>query len=89
LWFAAFASFPLPLYVGWVVVAALAGIVICGEAAKQMGVHDHPGIVWDEFVGQWIALVPLVPLMTWDLHHVLAVLLGFALFRLFDIWKPW
>lgn len=88
-WFAAFASFPIGLYLGWIVLAALAGIVICGEAAKAMGVHDHPGIVWDEFVGQWIALIPLVPLLHWDLYHVLGVLLGFGLFRLFDIWKPW
>ena len=58
-------------------------------AAKHMGVHDHPGIVWDEFVGQWIALIPVVPLLNWDTHHVIAVLLGFGLFRLFDIWKPW
>lgn len=89
LWFAAFASFPLPVVVVWIIIAALAGIVICGEAAKQLGVHDHPGIVWDEFVGQWIALLPLVPMLDWDAHHGLAVLLGFALFRLFDIWKPW
>ena len=89
LWFGAFASFPLPVYVVWIVIVAIAGIAICGEAAKQMGVHDHPGIVWDEFVGQWIALIPLVPLLTWDTRHVLAVLLSFGLFRLFDIWKPW
>ena len=89
LWFAALASMPQAFYAGWVVVAALLGIIICGEAAKAMGVHDHPGIVWDEFVGQWIALMPLVPFYHWDLHHVLAVLLGFVLFRVFDIWKPW
>ena len=88
-WFAAFASFPLPVYLIWVAIAAVAGVAICGEAAKLMGVHDHPGIVWDEFVGQWIALIPVVSLLNWDTHHVIAVLLGFGLFRLFDIWKPW
>ena len=61
--------------------AILAGIYICGETARQWQVHDHPGIVWDEFVGMWITLF-MVPL-TWYW-----ILLGFALFRLFDIWKP-
>ena len=65
------------------VVAAFAlGVYICGETAKALGVHDHGGIVWDEFVGLWIALFMAPPSWTW-------VLLGFALFRLFDIWKPW
>jgi phosphatidylglycerophosphatase A len=52
-----------------------------------MGVHDHGVLVWDEFVGLWITLagVPLglVPL------HWFWIALGFLLFRLFDIWKPW
>jgi len=79
LWFAALASMPLAFYAGWVVVAALLGIIICGEAAKAMGVHDHPGIVWDEFVGQWIALMPLVPFYQAFTACVLPVLLGFVL----------
>jgi len=44
-------------------------------------VHDHGGIVWDEFVGFWITMI-LVPL-TW--YWVLA---GFIAFRVFDIFKP-
>lgn len=66
-----------------VVVACFAlGVYLCGETARALGVHDHGGIVWDEFVGLWVALflTPFEPF--W-------VLLGFALFRLFDIWKPW
>ena len=43
--------------------------------------HDHGGIVWDEFVGFWITMI-LVPL-TW--YWLLA---GFVLFRMFDILKP-
>lgn len=58
------------------------GIYLCGYTTKKLGVHDHGGIVWDEFIGMWITLlwVPLSPL---------TLLLGFALFRLFDILKPW
>jgi phosphatidylglycerophosphatase A len=45
-------------------------------------VHDHPGIVWDEFVGFWITMLAAPAGWLW-------LLLGFVLFRLFDIWKPW
>jgi len=65
-----------------VFIAAVIGISICGRAADQMGVHDHGGIVWDEFVGFWIAMAALP--ITWQ-----SVILGFLLFRLFDIFKPW
>lgn len=71
-----------PLYWGLVLIAVIAGIYICGSAAKKLGVHDHSGIVWDEFVGFWIAM-PFMPSQGWSL------LWGFALFRFFDIVKPW
>jgi Phosphatidylglycerophosphatase A and related proteins len=48
--------------------------------------------VWDEFIGQWLALLPLlIPglLPAGNLAQGLAILAGFALFRLFDVWKPW
>lgn len=73
---------PLPAYLVWVLVAALLGIYLCGKTARDWRVHDHGGIVWDEFVGFWITMIA-VP-VTW--YWILA---GFALFRLFDIWKPW
>lgn len=79
----------LPAYVAIIVVAALAGILICGHAADALGVHDDGRIVWDEFVGQWIALLPLVPVLHWDVVTALWLLAGFGLFRLFDIAKPW
>ena len=65
-----------------VVVMSIAGIYICGKAAEDAGVHDHPAIVWDEFVGYFITMF-MVP-VTWQ-----SVLVGFVLFRLFDILKPW
>ena len=76
------AQLPLTSYLIVVLIAAVVGITICGRAADQMGVHDHGGIVWDEFVGFWIAMVALP--ITWQ-----SVILGFVLFRLFDILKPW
>lgn len=77
-----FAGAPLWLYSTIVLIAAALGIWICGRASEELGVHDHSGIVWDEFVGLWIALwaVPAEPV--W-------IVMGFLVFRIFDIAKPW
>jgi len=76
------AQLSAPVYWGLVLIAIIIGVIICGSAAKKLGVHDHAGIVWDEFVGFWIAM-PFMPQQGWSL------LWGFALFRFFDIVKPW
>ncbi len=69
-------------YGGALAVAMLVGIPLCARAAETLGRHDHPAIVWDEMVGLWVTLC-FIP-FSWA-----ALLLGFALFRLFDIVKPW
>lgn len=74
--------FPLWFYLAVILVATVVGIWICGESAKRLGVHDHGGIVWDEFVGFWITMIAAPSGLIW-------VLLGFIIFRIFDIWKPW
>ena len=76
----------LPLPLAWRIAIGLllivAGIWICGESARRIGVHDHGGIVWDEITGMYLVLLVVPPEMAlWAL--------SFALFRLFDIWKPW
>lgn len=60
----------------------VAGIWICGKTADDIGVHDHGGIVWDEFVGLWLTMFLAPPGWVW-------LLLGFVLFRIFDVLKPW
>ncbi len=60
----------------------LIGIFICGRTSSDLKVHDHGGIVWDEFVGLWVTLAFVGT--SW-LH----LLLGFIAFRFFDIAKPW
>ena len=60
----------------------VAGIWICGESSRRLGVHDHGGIVWDEICGMYVALMVAPP-------TVAAWILGFLLFRAFDIVKPW
>jgi phosphatidylglycerophosphatase A len=75
-----------PLGFEWQFMVAIAlivsGVWICGESAKRVGVHDHSGIVWDEIAAMYLILI-VVPVSApiWAL--------AFALFRLFDIWKPW
>lgn len=75
---------PLPLgaYLAVLLAAFLIGIWVCGRTARDLGVHDHGGIVWDEFVGFWVAMIAAPAGWLW-------LLLGFVLFRLFDILKPW
>ena len=76
------ASFPLVNYLAVVGVMSMFGIYICGKAASDAGVHDHGAIVWDEIVG-FVITMTLVP-VSW-----ISVLVGFILFRIFDIFKPW
>lgn len=76
------AHLPLWAYAAVIVIAFVVGIYLCGKTADDLGVHDHPGIVWDEFVGYWIAMFAAPAGWLW-------VIIGFVLFRLFDIWKPW
>jgi len=75
-------SLALPLYLGVTAVIILLGIPICGVAAQRLGVHDHPGIVWDEIAGYLVSMAFVPAGWLW-------VLAGFLAFRLFDILKPW
>lgn len=75
-------SLPLVSYLAVTAVLFVAGIWICAYTASALGVHDHPAIVWDEVVGYLITMIAAPAGAWWPL-------IGFALFRLFDIWKPW
>lgn len=56
---------PWQLYVLLVMFSICIGIYICHRTAKDMQVHDHGSIVWDEFVGMWITLMAL-PVNSWQ-----------------------
>ena len=75
-------NLPLTDYLLAVLLISVAGIWICGESSRRLGVHDHGGIVWDEFAGFLLTMTAAPQGWAW-------IVLGFALFRLFDIWKPW
>jgi phosphatidylglycerophosphatase A len=70
------------LLVAGAVVALLVGIWASNAIVRTSGSRDPGEIVIDEVAGQWLALA-FVPL------DLLAYALGFALFRAFDIIKPW
>lgn len=73
---------PLWQYGLFLLVAFAVGVQLCGRTSDDLGVHDHPGIVWDEFVGYWITMFAAPQGWVW-------VVLGFILFRFFDVLKPW
>jgi phosphatidylglycerophosphatase A len=75
------AQLPLALYLLVLVLAFALGIWLCERTSRDLGVHDHGGIVWDEFVGFWLTMVAAPEGWQW-------LLAGFLLFRLFDILKP-
>lgn len=58
------------------------GVYLCGQTAQDVGEHDHSAIVWDEFVGLFVAMI-------WLPLSCKTLLFAFLLFRLFDIIKPW
>lgn len=79
-WF--FSQFGFMAYSVLTAVVTIVGVWLCDSAATKLGEHDFGGIVWDEVAGFLVAMWWVQP--TWE-----AVLAGFALFRLFDIVKPW
>ena len=76
------AQLPLGFYLLAVLLAFIVGIYCCQVTADALGVHDHPAIVWDEFVGFWITMIAVPLQWQW-------VVIGFIAFRFFDIVKPW
>lgn len=71
-----------PIYLSWLLVTFALGVLWCDRSSKALGVHDHGGIVWDEFVGFWITMFMVPAGWIW-------IVIGFVLFRFFDIIKPW
>ncbi|WP_083960621.1 phosphatidylglycerophosphatase A family protein [Methylomonas lenta] len=70
------------IYLAITLISIVVGILICDKAAEKLQVHDYGGIVWDEIAGFLITMC-WIP-FSWE-----SLLLGFALFRFFDILKPW
>lgn len=69
-------------YVALVLILIALSSWLSHHLSKAIHEHDHPGMCIDEFVGYFVT-------MCFAPHHWLYVVIGFGLFRLFDIWKPW
>ncbi len=73
---------------GWLIYAiatlliTVFGIWLSEKVSEEIGIHDFPGMNFDEIVGYLVTMFLVPARWYW-------VLLGFGLFRLFDIWKPW
>ena len=78
----AIGTMPVAVYVLSVALVVIAGVWICGRTARDLGVHDHPGIVLDEVAGFLVAMTAL----PFDWRWIAA---GFVAFRVLDIAKPW
>ena len=93
-----FAALPF----AWVLMASggLAALLAATAAVFAVGVwvsdaytrgsgNDDPGeVVIDEVAGQWLSLAPFAALEA-ATPTLMQMGIGFALFRLFDILKPW
>ncbi len=75
--FGTLVGIPLWLLLSWLPIGAYAAVTlllfvlgcwICGRSASLLGVHDHPGIVFDEIVGFLLTTMPLLPALHWDRH---------------------
>ncbi|MDN5369856.1 MAG: phosphatidylglycerophosphatase [Shewanella sp.] len=73
---------PLSTYVIVTLIVCVAGIYICDKTCRDLGVHDHKAIVWDEVAGYLLTMLAAPVGWQWPL-------VGFVLFRFFDIVKPW
>jgi len=80
--FLVFATFSPIIYLLSVIILFFIGCWTSAQTAEALNVHDHPGIVIDEIVGFLITMLFVPVNWYW-------IILGFLLFRLFDIWKPW
>lgn len=73
---------PLAWFIALLLVGFWAGIGICQRATDAIGMADHGGIVWDEIIGFGVTMIAAPVGFGW-------IVLGFCLFRFFDVLKPW
>ena len=69
------------VYLLCTLLAFMLGVWVSDKVSDELGVYDYKGIVWDEIVGYLLTMF-LAP------KGFLWMVLGFILFRIFDIWKP-
>ncbi len=73
---------PMMSYVAALVILTILSSLLCDRISEEIHIHDHPGMCIDEFIGFFVTMINAPYGINW-------IILGFILFRLFDIWKPW
>lgn len=81
-WWLWMRDLPLWIYATVLIVAFAIGVWASHWTIRRTKIEDPSLVVWDEYVGMWIALCMAPAGWQW-------MLLAFVLFRLFDILKPW
>lgn len=69
------------VYLTLTLLAFILGVIVSEKVTRDLQIQDYPGIVWDEVVGYLLTMYLAPAGLFW-------MVLGFGLFRLFDIWKP-
>jgi len=100
-WFFVAKNFPslarsIPEKYGWLIIlitpsvvavaVAVTGVIVASRVANYAGIEDPQYVVIDEVSGQFFTL--LLPMGFFEPKDWKYLLLGFILFRVFDIWKP-
>jgi len=75
-------SLSLSAYLIFIIAFIAASSWLCDYLSKRIHSHDHPGMCIDEFAGFFVTMIHAPSGPGW-------IILGFLLFRLFDVWKPW
>jgi len=78
-----FLPFSMPIRAGILILVFILGCWAATGAEKELGASDPGCVIIDELFGQWLAMLPFAALSGWQLAA------AFALFRVFDILKPW
>ena len=81
-WWFLLRELPMPAYLAVLAASFALGVWAAHWVIRRTGIQDPGLVVWDEFVGLWIALAAAPAGWPW-------VVLAFVAFRAFDIAKPW
>lgn len=82
IWFVIIGHISSTTLIVLIVIIFIFGVSASSITERSLAKKDPSVIVIDEWVGQWIALLFLPKSLLWGFF-------AFALFRLFDIWKPY
>lgn len=75
-------SLPVPFCIVLPALAFAYSIVVSQKAESELGRQDPQEVVIDELVGYLVTMAAVQPTLK-------NLFVGFLLFRIFDIWKPW